>query len=239
MDRIKNDQARLRLLKSDDFDLCSSYSRIAGAPLGSPVRPCSMSLTAEGERPTSSPISDRVIPARRRSSEMKDAKGYVCMRPSLRCTVDDSQRLPVTALRDNPGMPRPPEMPKDLDTIGKRVRWWREKKRQMSRAKLAKAVGYKSVSGLSDLELGESNASEKLHLIAAVLGLNPHYLETGNGEPEAAFPQDPPPSPDEWPFPAVPRARLRKLSKIERNYAETKLLEALAEIESERRNRTG
>lgn len=129
-------------------------------------------------------------------------------------------------------------MPKDLHTIGQRVRWWRER-RKVSRAKLARLVGYKSVSGLSDLELGESNASEKLHLIAAHLGLNPHYIQTGEGEPESAFPQEPPPAGDEWPFPAVPKSRLRRLTKIERSYAETKLLEALAEIESERRNRAG
>ena len=129
-------------------------------------------------------------------------------------------------------------MPKDLDTIGKRVRWWRQLK-NISRGSLAKRVGY-SYSGLADLENDLSFASEKLHLIAAVLKLNPHYLEMGTGEPEATFPQEPPPPAEEWPFPAVPRSRIKKLNKIERSFLETRLLEALQEIEAERRApRTG
>ena len=170
-----------------------------------------------------------------RRSETRDA--HVLMGRSLRQAVDFSQRLPVTAVRDNLSMPKPPDMPKNLDTIGSRVRWWREK-REITRTALSKKVGYKG-GGLSDLELGRSGASEKLHLIAAELRLNPHYLETGDGEPEAGFPQDPPPPPDEWPFPAVSRVRLKKLNKIERGYLETELLKALADIESERRNKTG
>lgn len=230
-------EARLRLVKSDDLDLCSSYNLMAGEPLGSPVLPCSMSLTAEGDNSIRSPISANVMPIRRRS-EMKEAKGYEDIPPSLRGAVELSQRLPVTVFRNNNGMPRPPEMPKDLNTLGRRVRWWREH-RKMSRATLAKRVGYKSVSGLSDLELDESHGSEKLHLIAAELKLNPHYLETGDGEPEAAFPQEAPPPPDEWPFPAISRSRLKRLNKIERGYLETELLKALSDIEAERRNRTG
>lgn len=231
-------QARLRLVKSDDFDLCSSYNRNAASPFGSAVRPHSISLTAEGDRPTSEPMAANVMPVDRRSATRDDQVASVVISQSLRSTVARGQRLAVTAFRDNSVMPRPPELPKDLNTIGKRVRWWREF-RKMSRATLAKRAGYKSVSGLSDLELGESHASEKLHLIAAILGLNAHYIETGDGEPESAFPQEPPPLADDWPLPAIPRTRLRKLTKIERSYVETRILEALAEIESERRNRTG
>src|SRR6185503_11859115 len=228
-------QARLRLLKSDDFDLCSSYNRTAGVPVGSDVLPCSMSLTAEGDSPISSPISASVISPSRRRSEMNEAKGYEVMPPSLRPTVDSRQRLPVTAVRNNYDMPRPPEMPKNLDTVGKRVRWWREFNK-IKRGALAKRVGY-SYSGLSDFELDESGASEKLHLIAAELKLNPHYHETGDGEPEATHPQDPPPPDNEWPFPSIARSRLKRLNKIERSYLETELLKALAEIEAERRNK--
>lgn len=231
-------QARLRLVKSEDLDLCSSYSFTADIPFGSTVLPHSMSLMADGDRSVTRPMAARVMPVPRRSDTTDDQSVSVDMSQSLRLAVDSRQRLAVTVFRDNPNMPRPPDMPNDLDTIGKRVRWWRER-RKMARSALAKRVGYKSVSGLSDLELGESNASEKLHLIAATLGLNPHYVQTGDGEPESSFPQEPPPASDEWPFPAVPRTRLKKLTKIERSYAETRLLEALAEIESERRNRTG
>jgi len=232
------DQARLRLVKSDDLDLCNSYSNTAGVPLGSEVRPCSISLTAEGDSSIASPICASVMLARERRSEMKEAQGRVAISPSLRHAVDFSQRLPVTAFRNNQCMPRPPEMPKNLDTIGARVLWWR-KFRKIPRSTLAKKVGYKSSSGLSDLELGLSHGSEKLHLIAAELQLNPHYLESGKGEPELGHPQEPPPPPDEWPFPAVPRSRLKRLNKIERGYLETELLKALADIEIERRNKTG
>lgn len=227
-------QARLRLVKSDDFDLCSSCNLIAASPFGSVVRPHSMSLMADGDSPTKEPIAASVKPVPRRS-ETRDA--HEVMGSSLRPAVVSSQRLPVTEFRDNLGMPIPPDMPKNLTTVGRRVRWWREH-RKRSRKWLAKQVGY-SYSGLADLENDESGASEKLHLIAAELKLNPHYLQSGSGEPEAEFPQEAPPPPDEWPFPAVPRARLRKLNRIERGYLETEILKALADIESERRNKTG
>lgn len=230
-----SNQARLRLVPSDDLDLCNSCNLSAASPLGSAVLPCSMSLTEEAVSPTRLPISARVNPVPR-SSEMRDAQEVI--HSILRRTVETSQRLPVTEFRDNCAMPRPPEMPKNLDTIGARVRWWREH-RGRSRADLAKKVGYKSASGLSDLELGLSHKSERLHLIAAELGLNPHYVQSGKGEPEASFPQEAPLPSDEWPFPAVPRTRLKKLSKVERGYLETELLKALADIEEERRNKTG
>lgn len=232
----KRDQARLRLVKSDDLDLCNSCNFSAAMPLGSTVRPHSMSLTAEGESPTSRPMAANVIPVPRRS-EMREAQVSAVMHPSLRPTVASRQRLPVTEFRNNSGMPRPPEMPKNLDTKGKRIRWWREHKK-ISRTTLAKKVKY-SYSGLADLENDESDTSEKLHLIAAELGLNPHYVDTGDGEPEAEHPQAPPPPPDEWPFPSVPRSRLKKLNKIERGYLETEILKVLADIEAERRSKTG
>lgn len=129
-------------------------------------------------------------------------------------------------------MPRPKEMPSDLNSIGKRVRWWREY-RGMERKELAQLCGM-SATALSDLELDRTKKGSYLHIIAANLKLNPHYLQKGRGEPEAEFPQD---APEEkpWPFPAVAKTRVEKLNSIERSYAETKLLEALNEIEAERR----
>lgn len=166
---------------------------------------------------------------------MRDA--HVFMPPNIRQAVDSSQRLPVTEFRENTGMPKPPGMPDHRHTIGARVRWWREH-RHIPRAALAKKVGY-STSGLSDLELGRSTKSERLHLIAAELRLNAHYIETGYGEPEAGFAQEPPSQPDEWPFPAVPQSRLKRYNRIERSYVETKLVQALNEIEAVRRNKNG
>lgn len=166
---------------------------------------------------------------------MRDA--HVFMPPSIRHTVISSQRLPVTEFRENSGMPKPPGMPDHRHRIGDRVRFWREK-RDLSQKQLAKAVGY-SVSALSDLENDRSKKSEKLHLIAAKLKLNPHYLEDGHGEPESEFPQEPPPDKEEWPFPAVPPVKIKRYNKIERAYLETQLVRAVNDIEAERRNKQG
>jgi transcriptional regulator with XRE-family HTH domain len=231
--QINNNQARLRLVKSDDLDLCSSCNLTAASPLGSAVRPVSISLTEEGVSPTESPISANVIPLLRRSV-MRDAQD-ITMSRNIRQPVEISQRLPVTEFRENTPMPKPPGMPGPESTVGARVRFWRVY-RKMSRATLCKATGYSS-SGLSDLELGRSGGSERLHLIAAALKLNPHYLEDGRGEPEVGYPQDPPPEPEEWPFPAVSRAKIKKYTKIQRSYLETQLIQAMNEVEAERRNK--
>lgn len=113
------------------------------------------------------------------------------------------------------------------------MKWWR-KHRGIARKDLAATVGY-SVSGLADLENGNSQGSEKLHLIAAELRLNPHYLESDDGEPEADHPQEAPPIAEEWPFPKVAREQLKNLTTVERKFAEMQLLEALSEIEQARR----
>lgn len=234
--KLRGNKKHQALLRREiaETDLCNSCSLSAASPLGSEVRPFSISLTDDAVRPMSEPICAKVIPFPRRS-EMRDA--HDVMSGSLRHPVDFSQRPPVTVFRDNLGMPKPVSLPKDLNTIGARVRAWREH-RNLSRKDLAKRAGY-SYTGLSDLELERSNGSGKLHLIAAVLRLNPHYLETGKGEPEAEFPQDPPPPADDFALAGTTRARLKRLNKIERAYIESKVLEALAEIESERRSKTG
>lgn len=166
-----------------------------------------------------------------RSSEIRDA--HVVIGPSLRESVSTRQRLSVADVRDNAAMPRPKEMPTDLDSIGKRVRWWREYRR-MDRRDLAKACGM-GVTTLSDLELDRTTKGTYLHLIAAKLRLNAHYLETGKGEPESEYAQEAPAEPFRWPFESVPLNKLEKLNPIERSYLETKLLGAMQEIEAERR----
>jgi len=155
------------------------------------------------------------------------------MGSSLRESVELSQRLPVTAFRENTRMPRPTGLPAAFETIGKRARWWREF-RKIERDVLAKRIKM-SPSGLADFENGRSARTRKLHLIAAELRLNAHYLETGDGEPEAEYPQEAPPEANQWPFEAIPPSRLKKLNAIELNFAESKLLEALQKIETERR----
>lgn len=160
------------------------------------------------------------------------------MPPTLRDSVPTSQRLPVAAFRENGSMPRPPNMPADLDSVGKRVRWWRDH-RKMDRKELAKSARM-AVTTLADLENGYQDGSRKLHLIAAALRLNAHYLETGKGEPEAEYAQEAPPEAS-WPFENVPRSKLDRLNLIERRYLEDRVLDALSDIETERRKskRTG
>lgn len=229
-------QARLRLATSDGvevsphLDLCKESSANAAAPRGSAVRPCSISLTAPGDNPMSSPISASVSPVERRS-EIRDA--HVVMGPNIRKTEVACQRKADTALRNNGFMPRPKDLPANLLTVGQRVRWWRQH-RKINQGKFAKDVGI-SQGTLSDLENDRQAGSGKLHLIAAKLGLTAHYVETGKGEPEAEFAQEAPTEQQDWPFETVPRARLDKLNKIERRYAEDRLLDALAEIDAERR----
>ena len=129
-------------------------------------------------------------------------------------------------------MPRPANLEK-FKTVGARVRYWREQ-RGIKRSELAKAVGM-SYSMLADLENDRAKGATKLHLIAAHLRLNPYYLETDKGEPEAEFAQEAPAPAQEWPFPEIPRGKLDQLSGIERKYLGMKLQEILDEIESERR----
>lgn len=65
------------------------------------------------------------------------------------------------------------------ETIGERVR--REREAQgISRKDLASYAGI-GVSTLSDLELGLSESTTKLHRIAEKLGLRVQWLETGRG----------------------------------------------------------
>jgi transcriptional regulator with XRE-family HTH domain len=216
-------------IAADSFALCNSYNFTAASPTGADVRPFSMSLTDEVASPISAPISTNVIPFRRRS-EMRD--DHVSMPASLRDSVVLCQRHSVTELRQNVGMPRPPELPK-LTSVGERVAWWREH-RGMSRKELAAEVGSSS-SALSDLEHGRTEKGTFLGKIASVLRLNIHYLETGDGEPEAAYPQEPPPKPEIWPFAGISPDVLKRYNRIELSYLETKLHEGVADIEAERR----
>lgn len=236
MTTTKRNYPALRLVVSREPEevqrsRCSESNLSAASPRGDSVRPCSISLTEEAANPTRSPMSASVNLAMDRRSVMRDA--HVVMGPIVRKTESTCQRNSGTALRNNVHMPRPKDMPSNLLTVGQRIRWWRQHLK-ISQGKFAKAVGI-SQGTLSDLENDRQAGSGKLHLMAAELGLNPHYLETGKGEPEAEYSQEPPQETPEWPFSAVSPAKLSKLNMIERSYAETKLLEALAEIEAERR----
>ncbi len=188
--------------------------------------------------PTSLPISENDNPVAR-ISEMRNAH-KVFMGTSVRDSVLSSKRKPVLELHQNSQMTRPANLPK-LHSIGERVRWWRKHRGFNNQREFAEQVGM-SKSALSDLENGRTQTGTQLHLIAAKLGLNPHYLESDTGEPEASSPQLPPPNEGSWPFKGISAANIAGLNHIEKSYAEQKLAEALAEIEQARRQaakRTG
>ena len=223
-------QPQLRLVKSETFDLCSSYNFSAASPRGSLVRLVSMSETEEAASPTRSPISASVIPISRRS-EMRDA--HVLMSPSLRVPVDFSQRLSVTEVRQNMGMPRPSDMPKEIDTgsIGARVRWWRRYKKKSVKWLATKcSIG---TSTLTDLEIGRTTKGGHLHAIATHLKLNPNYLETGKGEPEEGVPQEVSEVPESWATSLL--KKLEHLNVVERSFMESAIFQALEIIEAERK----
>ncbi len=237
MIETKRNYPALRLVVSrepeeEHRERCSESNLSAASPRGDSVRPCSISLTEEAANPTRSPMSASVNLAMDRKSVMRDA--HVVMTPSVRKTESRCQRKADSVLRNNGNMPRPKDMPSNLLTVGKRVRWWREHRSFLDQRQFAKEVGV-APSTLSDLENDRQSGSRKLHLIAAKLGLNPHYLETGKGEPEAEHAQEAPAAHPEWPFEAISLDKLNRLNPIERSYAETKLLEALTVIEAERR----
>lgn len=68
-----------------------------------------------------------------------------------------------------------------METIGERVRRVREDL-GISRADLAKQIGAKGESYISELELGGIKKGGRLHQIADALGVSVKWLETGKGE---------------------------------------------------------
>jgi transcriptional regulator with XRE-family HTH domain len=106
----------------------------------------------------------------------------VFMGTTLCDSIEPRQWESVTATRDNRRMvartlAHPPE------TYGERVTYWREDK-GWTRSKLAtKAkVPYQS---LVTIETTAQSSSKHSARIAAALGINLHYLDTGEGDPKA------------------------------------------------------
>lgn len=135
-------------------------------PRGSVLRPLWTSDSACGLIPHSPASSVMLHPSFFRSS-IRSAQ--VFMSHSLRDTVSTCQRHPVTGFRSN----------LDMETLGDRIRSEREDQK-IERRDLASFAGI-AVSTLSDLELGISKSTTKLHHIAARLGVRPEWLETGKG----------------------------------------------------------
>lgn len=220
---------------------CRSMSFTAASPLGVLVRPCSISHTADVDKPISSPISASVKSHLTRRSVMRDA--HVVMEPILRLAEKISQRPGVTEFRENRQMPRPHDMPEDLNTPGKRCRWWREYRERTEPEAFAQgrvAKDCRIAQGtLSDFENGSQKTCKNMHLLVAKLRLNPWWVENGKGEPEAGYPQEPPEEPNQWPVRAVPPKKISGLNDIEFSYAENRLLIAIQEIERARKSSKG
>lgn len=226
LDSNNNEHQALKRRFSEHLDLCNSSSFKAASPLGADDLPCSMSLMAEGDSPQSVPISAKVIPiGSRRRSVMRDA--HVVMGTTLRKSVISCQRQPVTEFRETSGMPRPLGLPR-FATLGPRIRWWREY-RNLDRRDFARTVGI-PYSTFADLENDRAKSTKKLRKIASELGLRIEYLETDEGEPEVVSA----PGPSEWPLPGIPRERLEKLTRTERELLAFKLRDILIDIEADR-----
>lgn len=156
---------------------------------------------------------------------MRDA--HVVMGTTLRKPVITRQRQSVTEFRENEGMARPPGLPR-FATLGPRIRWWREH-RDIDRRDFARRIGL-PYSTLADLENDRAKSTKKLRRVAEELRLRLEYLETDEGEPEASAPS----TASEWPLPGVPRERLERLTRTERELLAFKLRDILDDIEADR-----
>jgi transcriptional regulator with XRE-family HTH domain len=142
-------------------------------------------------------------------------------------------------------MSRDPEKERALSrpevAIGLRVRYLREALGHTVQKEFAALCGM-SQGALSDLEKGRSVDSDFLEVMAEKLGARVAWLRTGKGDvmltepgassvvPVAATAPDVP-----WPFPNLSRARIERRSKWEIHFLESLLLEALTEMEQDRR----
>jgi transcriptional regulator with XRE-family HTH domain len=122
-------------------------------------------------------------------------------------------------------MSRPAELPR-FETIGERVRWWREHHKK-SRKELAKLTK-QSYSALADLENGRSHDSERLDLIALHLKVCPVYLRTDKGDPEAVMGTA---VHSEYP---ASLSKVHDLDEIEQAYFDAQVKQALQNIENAR-----
>jgi transcriptional regulator with XRE-family HTH domain len=130
------------------------------------------------------------------------------------------QRHSVTEIRSNVRV-----------TIGDRVKEWREK-RKMTVEHLAQRVGLRP-STIYDLERGDSKSTKKLHVIAAVLRVNVHYLETNKGPPEDMTAPEHHAQQDGWPF-KFDRGRFDNLPPKDRRAIEAAVLAFVEQLENSR-----
>lgn len=138
----------------------------------------------------------------------------------LRLSVINTQRHSVTEIRLN-----------DRVTIGERIKGWRET-RKLTVEQLAAKVGLRPTT-IYDLERGDSKSTKKLHVIAQVLRVNVHFLETGKGVPEDMSAPRYQEQKDGWPF-KFDRARFDNLSAKDRSVIEAAVLALVERLEKSR-----
>lgn len=226
-------QARLRLVISDGSDglqrdLYSSSSFSAESPPGAELRPCSMSQMVDLVRPMAAPISARLSPDAR-NCLILEAQSVIG--PSVRDVVDQGQRPErsiVSAFRFNLGMDS--KELDQLDTLGKRLRFWR-KKRGFSAPVLAERAGIRKTT-LYGLENGGQLSSGSLGLLAEILRIRSKYLTTGQGTAEVGTPE---PS-QEWPW-TFDKRRLNGLTEIEFELLNLTVLHKLEQLETKKRGK--
>lgn len=170
---------------AEQRDLCKSSSFSATSCRGDLARPCVISDSEDGVRPTAAPISAKVIPFPRRSA-MSDFQSV--MPNILRKIVVAGQRQSVVPFRKTRRMGSR-RLPRDSELIGEtpkaqgaRVKYWRMKAGRTQK-ELGKTVEL-SETGISSIEVGKQADSSKLYAIAAALEVNYQYLKDGKGEPK-------------------------------------------------------
>jgi transcriptional regulator with XRE-family HTH domain len=236
----KHDHPALRLVAGTDLeartinseehrDSKRECSLTADIPFGSKLLPVAMSPTVEGDKSHASPISESVMPdvCSERTFEDQDCSD-IDMTASLRDAVGISQRSTVTGHRISSTM-RPPDLPRFV-RVGERIRYWREK-RGLSRNRLARMVGAKGYSTISDIELGNTLQPTSLHKYAKALKVSVMYLETDQWEDvvESASRHD-----GAMQLFDVDSSRLEELTSIEREFVSMKINAILDQIEMAR-----
>jgi transcriptional regulator with XRE-family HTH domain len=230
-DGSERDMGSPQALSEPQRAVCSFQSSTAASPDGAFWRPLAMSDTVEGAAPIAAAISATVIPfSPARRSAMRDCHVIMCQ--SLRDPVTLAQRHVVTGFRETRGMSPESEQdwPKQGSHIGERIKYWRNK-RGLSRKQLGAACGA-AASTIGDLENQLQHSSTKTAQLAAALQINPHYLETGDGDPLRQIQQVPPRH--DWPKEFPPVDILNPLEPNELKLAGYKLAEVIAEIKANR-----
>gem|GEM_PF-6328077 len=96
----------------------------------------------------------------------------------------------------------------------------------------ATGIPYPTLAGI---ENGDQKGSTRLHVIAAKLAVNVHYLESGKGEPEDLTWHPEVSVPQEWHFLEELKEKISDYNDIERDVVHLHVLKAIQKVENGRR----